>query len=80
MKLPDALTAYHYPAKIGPGVYDFARLPSVKETVDLLRAASKTSTPDTFWVNRECGLKPRKWPETKAALINIVATAHYMRP
>ncbi|GBR08525.1 hypothetical protein [Gluconobacter frateurii] len=78
--MSDALTAYRYPDEIRSGVYDFARLASVKEMVGLLRAASKTNTPDTFWVNRECGLKPRKWPETKAALINIVAAAHYMRP
>lgn len=28
-----------------------------------------------LWVNPDCGLKARTWPETKAALINMVAAA-----
>ena len=82
MELLDAFAAYRYPAEIGPGVYDIhsPRVPSVEEMVDLLRAASKTISPDVLWVNPDCGLKTRKWPETKAALLNMVATAHYMRP
>ncbi|MFT9095257.1 MAG: 5-methyltetrahydropteroyltriglutamate--homocysteine S-methyltransferase, partial [Gluconobacter cerinus] len=82
MELLDAFAAYRYPAEIGPGVYDIhsPRVPSVEEMVDLLRAASKTISPGALWVNPDCGLKTRKWPETKAALINMIAAAHYMRP
>lgn len=82
MELLDAFAAYRYPAEIGPGVYDIhsPRVPSVEEMVDLLRAASKAISPDALWVNPDCGLKTRKWPETKAALLNMVAAAHYMRP
>lgn len=82
MELLDAFAAYRYPAEIGPGVYDIhsPRVPSVEEMVDLLRAASKAISPDALWVNPDCGLKTRKWPETKAALINMVAAARYMRP
>ncbi|KXV39085.1 5-methyltetrahydropteroyltriglutamate--homocysteine methyltransferase [Gluconobacter japonicus] len=82
MELLDAFAAYRYPAEIGPGVYDIhsPRVPSVEEMVDLLRAASKAISPDALWVNPDCGLKTRKWPETKAALLNMVAATHYMRP
>jgi methionine synthase II (cobalamin-independent) len=34
---------------------------------------------DTIWVNPDCGLKARKWPETKAALINMAAAAKEAR-
>jgi 5-methyltetrahydropteroyltriglutamate--homocysteine methyltransferase len=30
-------------------------------------------------VNPDCGLKTRKWPETKAALENMVAAARLAR-
>jgi len=32
-----------------------------------------------IWVNPDCGLKTRKWPETKKALENMVAAAHEAR-
>jgi 5-methyltetrahydropteroyltriglutamate--homocysteine methyltransferase len=32
-----------------------------------------------LWVNPDCGLKTRKWPETKAALENMVAAAKHAR-
>jgi 5-methyltetrahydropteroyltriglutamate--homocysteine methyltransferase len=32
-----------------------------------------------IWVNPDCGLKTRRWPETEAALINMVAAAQYIR-
>jgi 5-methyltetrahydropteroyltriglutamate--homocysteine methyltransferase len=32
-----------------------------------------------LWVNPDCGLKTRKWPETKAALENMVAAARQAR-
>jgi 5-methyltetrahydropteroyltriglutamate--homocysteine methyltransferase len=35
--------------------------------------------PQNLWVNPDCGLKTRKWPETKAALENMVAAAKQAR-
>jgi 5-methyltetrahydropteroyltriglutamate--homocysteine methyltransferase len=32
-----------------------------------------------LWVNPDCGLKTRKWPETEAALRNMVAAAQQVR-
>ena len=34
---------------------------------------------DQLWINPDCGLKTRQWPETKAALTNMVNAAKYFR-
>lgn len=35
--------------------------------------------PDRLWVNPDCGLKTRGWPETTAALANMVQAARELR-
>ena len=35
---------------------------------------------DRIWVNPDCGLKTRGWPETIAALRNMVEAAAQVRP
>ena len=81
MELLDAFADYAYPAEIGPGVYDIhsPRVPSVEEMADLLQAAQQRLSVGQLWVNPDCGLKTRKWPETKAALVNMVAAARQAR-
>jgi len=81
MELLDAFNDYRYPAEIGPGVYDIhsPRVPSVEEMAALIKAAAGTFPPDRLWVNPDCGLKTRKWPETEAALRNMVAAAREVR-
>jgi len=81
MELLDAFAAYRYPAEIGPGVYDIhsPRVPSVDEMASLLRAAQTHLSADQLWVNPDCGLKTRQWPETKAAIANMVAAAQAAR-
>jgi 5-methyltetrahydropteroyltriglutamate--homocysteine methyltransferase len=32
-----------------------------------------------LWANPDCGLKSRQWPETEAALVNMVEVAKYFR-
>jgi 5-methyltetrahydropteroyltriglutamate--homocysteine methyltransferase len=32
-----------------------------------------------LWVNPDCGLKTRGWPETEAALLNMVEAARRLR-
>ncbi|WP_424815557.1 hypothetical protein, partial [Pseudomonas viridiflava] len=32
-----------------------------------------------LWVNPDCGLKTRGWPETEAALAGMVAAARQLR-
>lgn len=81
MELLDAFSGYHYPAEIGPGVYDIhsPRVPAVEEMTALLKAAAARLPADQLWVNPDCGLKTRKWPETKAALVNMVTAAKRAR-
>jgi len=47
--------------------------------VALLRKASQVLSPDQIWVNPDCGLKTRAWPEVEQALINMVAAARIIR-
>ena len=77
MELLDAFAGYCYPAGIGPGVYDIhsPRVPAIGEMTDLLRAAARRLPADRLWVNPDCGLKTRKWPEVKPAIENMVAAA-----
>jgi len=81
MELLDAFVDFHYPNDIGPGVYDIhsARVPSVKEMVNLLQKASAVIARENLWVNPDCGLKTRAWEETKSALQNMVQAAEIMR-
>lgn len=81
MELLDAFVTYKYPNEIGPGVYDIhsPRVPSVKEMVHLLEKARDVLNEDQIWVNPDCGLKTRAWPETKEALKNMVDAAKEMR-
>lgn len=81
MELLDAFVKYKYPNEIGPGVYDIhsPRVPSKEEMTVLLDKALKVLKPEQIWVNPDCGLKTRAWPETKAALENMVAAAKELR-
>jgi 5-methyltetrahydropteroyltriglutamate--homocysteine methyltransferase len=72
---------FKYPNEIGPGVYDIhsPRVPSVDDMVQLLEKAAAVIPPERLWINPDCGLKTRGWPETEAALANMVEAAHRMR-
>lgn len=81
MELLEAFKAFDYPNDIGPGVYDIhsPRVPDTAEMVKLMRKAVKRIPAERLWVNPDCGLKTRAWPETEAALINMVAAARQLR-
>lgn len=81
MELLDAFAAFQYPNDIGPGVYDIhsPRIPSEKEMVDLLEKAISYLPQENVWVNPDCGLKTRQWPETTEALKRMVNAAQQMR-
>ncbi|ATC34055.1 5-methyltetrahydropteroyltriglutamate--homocysteine S-methyltransferase [Caulobacter vibrioides] len=81
MELLDAFVGYAYPAQIGPGVYDIhsPRIPAVEEMTTLLAAARQRLAGEQLWVNPDCGLKTRKWPETQAAIVNMVEAARRAR-
>ncbi|MDR1647142.1 MAG: 5-methyltetrahydropteroyltriglutamate--homocysteine S-methyltransferase [Zoogloeaceae bacterium] len=81
MELLQAFGNFHYPNAIGPGVYDIhsPRVPSVEEIETLLEKALTVIPAEQLWVNPDCGLKTRDWPETKAALANMVEAARRLR-
>lgn len=81
MELLAAFADFKYPNEIGPGVYDIhsPRVPTVGEMVSLLEKASELLPAGNLWVNPDCGLKTRKWPETQTALINMVQAAKQLR-
>ncbi len=81
MELLNAFVEFKYPNEIGPGVYDIhsPRVPTEDEMVKLLIKASELIPIDNLWVNPDCGLKTRDWPETRSALTNLVNTAKKMR-
>ncbi len=81
MELLDAFEDFHYPNDIGPGVYDIhsPNVPSVEQMVDLMEKAAKRIPATRLWVNPDCGLKTRGWPEVEAALARMVAAARQLR-
>ena len=81
MELLDAFGAFAYPNAIGPGVYDIhsPRVPATADMVQLLERACEVIPAARLWVNPDCGLKTRAWPETEAALRNMVEAAHVLR-
>ncbi|MEB0123874.1 5-methyltetrahydropteroyltriglutamate--homocysteine S-methyltransferase [Pseudomonas sp. CCI1.2] len=81
MELLQAFEAFDYPNDIGPGVYDIhsPQVPDTAQMVNLMRKAVKHIPAERLWVNPDCGLKTRAWPETEAALINMVAAARQLR-
>ncbi|MGH8039469.1 MAG: 5-methyltetrahydropteroyltriglutamate--homocysteine S-methyltransferase [Stenotrophomonas sp.] len=81
MELLDAFVRFQYPNEIGPGVYDIhsPRVPDKEEMLSLLRKAAEVLRPEQIWVNPDCGLKTRGWPETRAALEALVAAARALR-
>jgi 5-methyltetrahydropteroyltriglutamate--homocysteine methyltransferase len=81
MELVGDLRAAGYENGIGPGVYDIhsPRVPSADEIEENLRRALQVVEPAKLWVNPDCGLKTRAYPETEAALRNLVTAARRVR-
>ncbi|WP_328501090.1 5-methyltetrahydropteroyltriglutamate--homocysteine S-methyltransferase [Streptomyces sp. NBC_00457] len=81
MQVARELAGHGYPREAGPGVYDIhsPRVPSAEEAAELLRTALKAIPADRLWVNPDCGLKTRAWPETRSSLENLVAAAYTVR-
>jgi 5-methyltetrahydropteroyltriglutamate--homocysteine methyltransferase len=81
MELLKTFEKFKYPNEIGPGVFDIhsPRVPSTQEMSNLLTKAIKNINKDKIWVNPDCGLKTRGWPETISALQNMVLAAKNLR-
>ncbi|QBG49077.1 5-methyltetrahydropteroyltriglutamate--homocysteine S-methyltransferase [Verrucomicrobia bacterium S94] len=81
MELLQAFETFHYPNDIGPGVWDIhsPRVPSVTEIRTLIENALKVIPKEQLWINPDCGLKTRGWPETRQALRNMVEATTAVR-
>lgn len=81
MELLDAFEAFEYPNEIGPGVYDIhsPNVPSIQWIQQLMTKAAQKIPKQRLWVNPDCGLKTRDWPEVEDALRNMVAAAKILR-
>jgi 5-methyltetrahydropteroyltriglutamate--homocysteine methyltransferase len=81
MELLRGFGDFRYPNEIGPGVYDIhsPNVPASDAMLHLLRKAATVVPPANLWVNPDCGLKTRRWPETEAALRNMVEAAKALR-
>ncbi|MDC6166335.1 5-methyltetrahydropteroyltriglutamate--homocysteine S-methyltransferase, partial [Paucibacter sp. XJ19-41] len=81
MELLRGFGDFKYPNEIGPGVYDIhsPRVPSSAEMLRLMRKAAEVIPARQLWVNPDCGLKTRAWPETEAALRRMVEAAMTLR-
>ena len=81
MELLASFEVFDYPNEIGPGVYDIhsPNVPDIAWMEALLRKAAQRIPVERLWVNPDCGLKTRGWPETRQALANMVQAAHNLR-
>lgn len=81
MELLQAFENFSYPNEIGPGVYDIhsPRIPSQDEMIEQLQHALRYIPIERLWVNPDCGLKTRNWPEVTAALRYMVGAAKLLR-
>ena len=70
-----------YKQEVGPGVYDIhsPRVPSVDEIVTQIKKLQEVLPSEQLWINPDCGLKTRKWEETKLSLKNMVEAVHRVR-
>jgi 5-methyltetrahydropteroyltriglutamate--homocysteine methyltransferase len=75
MELLEAFRTFKYPNEVGPGIWDIhsPRVPSVEEITNLLGKALQVLPRKQVWVNPDCGLKTRGWPEVEKSLTNMVA-------
>ena len=86
MELLEAFRNFDYPNQIGPnqigpGVWDIhsPRVPDAADMTALLNAAVRLIPAERLWVNPDCGLKTRGWPEVERSLRNLVHAAHELR-
>jgi 5-methyltetrahydropteroyltriglutamate--homocysteine methyltransferase len=67
--------------QIGLGVWDIHSpvVPSVEQMLDIVRRSLRRIPKENFWLNPDCGLKTRDWPETKESLGNLMEVSKRLR-
>ncbi len=70
-----------YKQEVGPGIYDIhsPRVPSVQEMVNQIKSLLEVLPKEQLWINPDCGLKTRKWPEVKQSLKNMVEAVQIIK-
>ncbi len=81
MELLGAFEDFAYPNQIGPGVYDIhsPNVPQLDWIKQLINKAAGKLPLQQLWVNPDCGLKTRSWPEAEAALAQMVQACRELR-
>jgi len=81
MELLVAFENFKYPNDIGPGVYDIhsPNVPTRENIIVLMEKAMQHIPMERLWINPDCGLKTRAWPEVEKALLNMVNAAGRLR-
>lgn len=81
MDILPAVRSHGFERGLGPGIWDIhsPRVPKLDEEKSLLQAALQALDASQLWVNPDCGLKTRAYPETVASLKNLVAAAQAVR-
>ncbi len=81
MELLDVFEQFNYPNDIGPGVYDIhsPNIPDAQQIITLMNKAAARIPVERLWVNPDCGLKTRSWPQVEQAIQHMVAAARSLR-
>jgi 5-methyltetrahydropteroyltriglutamate--homocysteine methyltransferase len=81
MELLNIFKQEKYPNEIGPGVWDIhsPRVPSLEELEKLIQKAVDVIDVKNLWINPDCGLKTRGWPEVEATLSNMIQATENIR-
>ena len=81
MELLNLFKQEKYPNEIGPGVWDIhsPRVPSLEELEKLIQKAVDVIDVKNLWINPDCGLKTRGWPEVEATLSNMIQATENIR-
>lgn len=71
----------NFKKQIGLGVWDIhsPAVPTVDKMREIVQRALKVIPKENFWINPDCGLKTRDWPETKTSLKNLVSLSEQLR-
>jgi 5-methyltetrahydropteroyltriglutamate--homocysteine methyltransferase len=81
MELLNLFKQEKYPNEIGPGVWDIhsPRVPTLEELEQLIQKAVDVIDIKNLWINPDCGLKTRGWPEVEATLENMIKATENVR-
>ncbi len=80
-KIIDDFRRKKFYRQIGPGVWDIhSRYPATPQRMEeVLRKAIRIFGKENVWLNPDCGLKTRDWPEVTTSLKRMVKLAHSYR-